>query len=118
MSRYHVKADGSMGVCTARDGNCPFGGEAGTKHFTNEAEARKYSEELIGRNSGNRSLKKSPHPSIEPDTASTSMSSDGNTISQEAKESTDTYGISLMELLDATDIYDNFIEDLKKHQGR
>lgn len=118
MSRYHVKADGSMGVCTARDGNCPFGGEARTKHFTNEAEARKYSEELIGRNSGNRSLKKSPHPSIEPDTASTSMSSDGNTISQEAKESTDTYGISLMELLDATDIYDNFIEDLKKHQGR
>ena len=107
MSRYHVKADGSMGICTAKEGNCPFGGEAGTKHFTNEAEARKYSEELIGKNSGNRSLKKSPKPS----TASTSMSSNGNTISEEAIESIhdhthdedfinslDTYGISMIVL--------------------
>lgn len=87
MSRYHVKVDGSMGICTAKEGNCPFGGEAGTKHFTNEAEARKYSEELIGRNSGNRSLKKSSKPSTEPNITSTSMSSDDDMISEEAMES-------------------------------
>lgn len=87
MSRYHVKVDGSMGICTAQEGNCPFGGEAGTKHFTNEAEARKYSEELIGRNSGNRSLKKSSKPSTEPNITSTSMSSDDDMISEETMES-------------------------------
>ena len=47
MTRYHVKSDGLMGVCTAREGHCPFGGDAGTRHFTNEAEARKYSEERV-----------------------------------------------------------------------
>ena len=47
MSRYHVKADGSMGVCTAKEGHCPFGGEEGTRHFTNKVEAQKYSEERI-----------------------------------------------------------------------
>ena len=47
MARYHVKADGSMGVCTAREGNCPFGGESGTRHFTNKSEAQAYSEERI-----------------------------------------------------------------------
>lgn len=46
MARYHVKADGSMGVCTAREGNCPFGGEEGTRHFTSESEARAYSESI------------------------------------------------------------------------
>ena len=34
MTRYHVRTDGSMGVCIAREGNCPFGGEEGAKHFT------------------------------------------------------------------------------------
>ena len=47
MARYHVRADGSMGVCTAREGNCPFGGDAGTRHFTNKSEAQAYSEERI-----------------------------------------------------------------------
>ena len=51
MARYHVKADGSMGVCTAREGNCPFGGDAGTKHFTNESEARSYSEKIVAEQS-------------------------------------------------------------------
>lgn len=44
MKNYHVKADGSMGVCKAQDGSCPFG-EA--KHFTNESEAQAYAEKLI-----------------------------------------------------------------------
>lgn len=47
MTRYHVRTDGSMGVCTAREGNCPYGGEEGTRHFTNKAEALRYSEERI-----------------------------------------------------------------------
>lgn len=111
MSRYHVKVDGSMGICTAQEGNCPFGGEAGTKHFTNEAEARKYSEELIGRNSGNHSLKKSSKPSTEPNITSTSMSSDDDMISEETMksiydhthdedfiDSLDTYEISMIVL--------------------
>ena len=51
MARYHVKADGSMGVCTAREGSCPFGGDAGTKHFTNESEARSYSEKIVAEQS-------------------------------------------------------------------
>ena len=60
MARYHVKADGSMGVCTAREGNCPFGGETGTKHFTNESEARSYSEKIVAEQSrSSNGLKKS-----------------------------------------------------------
>ena len=51
MARYHVKADGSMGVCTAREGNCPFGGDAGTKHFISESEARSYSEKIVAEQS-------------------------------------------------------------------
>ena len=51
MARYHVKADGSMGVFTAREGNCPFGGDAGTKHFTSESEARSYSEKIVAEQS-------------------------------------------------------------------
>lgn len=47
MNRYHVKVDGSMGVCTAKNRNCPFGDKTGTRHFTNKAEAQKYSEERI-----------------------------------------------------------------------
>lgn len=45
--KYHVKADGSMGVCKAQDGNCPFAGEEGTRHFTNKAEAQACAEKII-----------------------------------------------------------------------
>lgn len=47
MSMYHVKADGAMGACKAQEGHCPFGGDAGVKHFTSITEARSYAEELI-----------------------------------------------------------------------
>ena len=47
MSMYHVKADGSMGRCTAKEGHCPFGGDAGVKHFTSESEAQAYAEKII-----------------------------------------------------------------------
>ena len=60
MVRYHVRADGSMGVCTAKEGHCPFSGEEGTKHFTNKAEAERYSEKMIANRTGggDRSLKR------------------------------------------------------------
>ena len=47
MSMYHVKADGSMGNCTAKEGHCPFGGDSGTKHFTSITEAQAYAEKII-----------------------------------------------------------------------
>ena len=60
MARYHVRADGSMGVCTAKEGNCPFGGEEGTKHFTSESEARSYSEKIVaGQSRSSKGLKRS-----------------------------------------------------------
>lgn len=56
MTRYHVRTDGSMGVCTAREGNCPYGGEEGTRHFTNKVEALQYSEERIKAYSAGKAL--------------------------------------------------------------
>ncbi len=47
MARYHVRADGSMGSCAAREGHCPFDGEEGTRHFTSKTEAQRYSEGRI-----------------------------------------------------------------------
>ena len=63
MARYHVRADGSMGVCTARPGQCPFGSEEGTRHFTSESRARAYSEERIAATHGQqvRSLSNRGH---------------------------------------------------------
>lgn len=31
MAKYHIKKDGTPGVCRAQNGNCPFGGES--EHF-------------------------------------------------------------------------------------
>lgn len=60
MARYHVKADGSMGVCTAKEGNCPYGGEEGTKHFSNKADAMRYAEQVIkSKETRDTSLRKS-----------------------------------------------------------
>ena len=47
MSMYHVKSDGAMGVCKAQEGHCPFGGDAGVKHFTSATEAQAYAEHVI-----------------------------------------------------------------------
>lgn len=67
MARYHVKADGSMGVCTAREGNCPFSNEKGTKHFSSETEALAYSESINKNNSstGAKSLRKNGSIAVE-----------------------------------------------------
>lgn len=33
MTRYHVKKDGTPGVCHAQEGNCPLGDSS--QHFSN-----------------------------------------------------------------------------------
>lgn len=38
MAKYHIRENGEPGVCTAKDGNCPFGADA--PHFASSAEAR------------------------------------------------------------------------------
>ena len=37
MTKYHIKKDGTPGVCHANKGNCPLGGES--NHYSTEAEA-------------------------------------------------------------------------------
>lgn len=37
MAKYHIKKDGTPGVCHATKGNCPLGGES--NHYSTEAEA-------------------------------------------------------------------------------
>ena len=41
------RGSGSMGVCKAQEGHCPFASDAGTTHFTSESEAQAYAEEVI-----------------------------------------------------------------------
>ena len=43
-----------MGRCTAREGNCPFDGEEGTRHFIGEAEARRHAERRVNEIQGAR----------------------------------------------------------------
>ena len=60
MAKYHVRADGQIGTCRAKEENCPFSGEEGTKHFTNVTDAMSYSEEIARKNEkSNKSLNKS-----------------------------------------------------------
>ena len=60
MARYHVKSDGAMGVCKAQEGHCPFGGDAGVKHFTSESLARLYAEYVIKTTTDGGKKMKSP----------------------------------------------------------
>lgn len=81
MAKYHVRADGSMGVCHAKEGNCPFGGEAGTKHFTNKTDAIAYSEKVAAQAAkGKGSLKSGGlgggKPPVPPKTASAAAGDD------------------------------------------
>lgn len=46
MTRYHINASGEPGACSAKPGNCPFGGEA--NHYENAALARKAFELSMG----------------------------------------------------------------------
>ena len=42
MAKYHIKKDGTPGVCRAQNGNCPFGGES--EHFPTKEEAQNYAD--------------------------------------------------------------------------
>ena len=42
MAKYHVKKDGTPGVCHAQEGNCPLGDLS--KHFSSKAEAQEYAD--------------------------------------------------------------------------
>lgn len=44
-NRWHVKANGDMGICSAEPGNCPFQSE-GAVHFSNSEDAIAHSEQL------------------------------------------------------------------------
>ena len=69
MSMYHVKADGSMGRCTAKEGHCPFGGDAGVKHFTSATEAQAYAESVIkDTNKGGMNKMTKSNPKVWPTT--------------------------------------------------
>lgn len=58
--KYHVDPKtGNMGVCRARKGNCPFGGEDGTaNHYDSEAEAQAVSEFIHAQNAKRSSMRR------------------------------------------------------------
>lgn len=49
MVKYHVKADGGTGICSASEGNCPFTA-AGAQHFDDKSEAYSYAQAVIAKN--------------------------------------------------------------------
>lgn len=44
MAKYHIKKDGTPGICRAKDGKCPFGNES--EHFPTKEEAQNYADKL------------------------------------------------------------------------
>lgn len=51
MSKFHVKANGDMGRCTAKEGACPFSSE-GAEHFDSFQNAAVYAEAVVSRQEG------------------------------------------------------------------
>lgn len=50
MTKYHIKADGTPGVCRAKTGNCPLGGEG--EHFKTAEEATQAGQEKLSKEMG------------------------------------------------------------------
>ena len=44
MAKYHVKKDGTPGVCHAQEGNCPLGDSS--QHFSSKEEAQDYADKI------------------------------------------------------------------------
>ena len=44
MAKYHVKKDGTPGICRAQDDNCPLGDT--NEHFSNVQDAQEYADKL------------------------------------------------------------------------
>lgn len=51
MSKYHVKKDGTPGVCHAQEGNCPLGDSS--QHFSSKEEAQDYADKVNENNANN-----------------------------------------------------------------
>ena len=51
MAKYHVKKDGTPGVCRAQEGNCPLGDSS--QHFSSKAEAQDYADKVNENNANN-----------------------------------------------------------------
>ena len=51
MAKYHVKKDGTPGVCRAQEGNCPLGDSS--QHFSSKEEAQDYADKVNEKNANN-----------------------------------------------------------------
>ena len=51
MSKYHVKKDGTPGICRAQEGNCPLGDSS--QHFSSKEEAQDYADKVNENNANN-----------------------------------------------------------------
>ena len=51
MAKYHVKKDGTPGVCHAQEGNCPLGDSS--QHFSSKEEAQDYADKVNENNANN-----------------------------------------------------------------
>lgn len=51
MAKYHVKKDGTPGVCRAEEGNCPLGDSS--QHFSSKEEAQDYADKVNENNANN-----------------------------------------------------------------
>ena len=51
MSKYHVKKDGTPGICHAQEGNCPLGDSS--QHFSSKEEAQDYADKVNENNANN-----------------------------------------------------------------
>ena len=51
MAKYHVKKDGTPGVCRAQEGNCPLGDSS--QHFSSKEEAQDYADKINENNANN-----------------------------------------------------------------
>ena len=51
MSKYHIKKDGTPGICRAQEGNCPLGDSS--QHFSSKEEAQDYADKVNENNANN-----------------------------------------------------------------
>ena len=51
MAKYHVKKDGTPGICRAQEGNCPLGDSS--QHFSNIQDAQDYADKVNENNANN-----------------------------------------------------------------
>ena len=60
MAKYHVKKDGTPGLCKAQEGNCPLGDSS--QHFSSKSEAQDYVDKVNENNANNVTEKPKKEP--------------------------------------------------------